>query len=353
MAKIINRIPAIPVREFCTTLFEKLGVSRNDAWIVADSLVEADLRGVESHGVTRVGIYVERLEANLVNPRPQIAVVRETPTVALLDGDNGFGAVIGVKAMDEAIRRTKEYGTAWVGVRNSNHFGAAAHYAMRAINHQCIGLAMTNAPATTALWGGKTPFLGTNPFAIALPAGTERPIVLDMATSITARGKIILAAKKGESIPVGLAIDPEGRPTTDPHAALEGAILPFGGHKGYGISFLVDVLSGVMTGATFAPHVGPLYDNPEGTQNLGHGFSAILIDALMPFQEFSDRMDQLIREVRNAPRAVGVERIFLPGEIEFETEAQNKKEGIPLSEPTVKELKGLGKRLGVSWPFDA
>jgi len=238
-----------------------------------------------------------------------------------------------------------------VGVKNSNHFGAAAYYAMRAIGDQCIGLSITNAPPTMAPWGGKTPFFGTNPFAIAIPAGKERPIVLDMATSVTARGKIILAAKKGEPIPSGLAIDPEGRPTTDAHAALEGAVLPFGGHKGYGISLLVDILSGLMTGATFAPRVGGLYDNPNGIQNLGHGFAAILIESFIPFREFTKRMDQYIQEVRNAPRAMGVERIYLPGEIEFEMRDQNMKEGIPLPELTVKELKTLGTRLGAPWPF--
>ncbi len=340
-----------PLREYCAGLFTKTGVPASDAWIVADSLVEADLRGVASHGTTRVGIYIERLRAGLVNPRPAIATERETTTTVLLNGDNGLGAVIGVRAMDEAIRRATAHGTAWVAVCNSNHFGAAAYYVMRAAKARCIGLALTNAPATMALWGGRTPFLGTNPFAVGVPTGTGRPIVVDMATAVAARGKIILAAKKGEAIPPGLAVDPEGRPTTDAQAALDGAVLPFAQHKGYGIALLIEVLSGVIAGATMAPTVGPLYDNPTGVQNLGHGFGAVSIEALMPAKEFGARMDALVRDIRDAPKAAGTDRIYLPGEIEFELTERNAREGLALADPTVKELRAVGERLGVAWPF--
>jgi len=345
------RVDSTTLCEYCAAIFRGAGVPREAARTVADSLVEADLRGVASHGTTRVGIYIERLCAGLVNPRPKVAVVRETPTTVLLDGDNGLGAVVGVQAMDEAIRRAAEFGTAWVSVRNSNHFGAAAFYVQRAIAARCIGLALTNAPATMALWGGRPPFLGTNPFAMGVPAGAERPIVVDMATSVAARGKIILAAKKGESIPPGLAVDVQGRPTTDAQAALDGAVLPFAAHKGYGIALLIEMLSGVLAGATVAPAVGNLYNNPTGVQNLGHGFGAIRVEALAPYDEFVGRMDALIREVRESPRGVGVDRIYLPGEIEFELTARNRQEGVPLSPPTVKELRELGGRSGVEWPF--
>ena len=319
-----TRVKPDQLRDFCAGLFEGAGVPSADARTVADSLVEADLRGVSSHGTTRVGIYLERLQAGLINSRPTVAVIRETATTLLLDGDNGLGPVVGVRAMDEAIRRATEYGTAWVGVRNSNHFGAAAYYVTRAITARCIGFALTNAPATMALWGGRTPFLGTNPFAMGVPAGRERPIVVDMATSVAARGKIILAAKKGEAIPSGLAVDVEGRPTTDAQAALDGAVLPFAQHKGYGIALLIEMLSGVLAGATIAPAVGNLYGNPTGTQNLGHGFGALRVEALAPIGEFAERMDTLIREVRQSPRGAGIERIYLPGEIEFELAERNR-----------------------------
>ena len=347
----MTRLHAGALRNYCAALFEKTGVSAADALTVADSLVQADLRGVASHGTTRVGIYLERLQAGLVNPRPRIATLCETPTTLLLDGDNGLGAVVGVHAMDEAIRRAHEYGTAWVGVRNSNHFGAAAYYVTRAVAARCVGLALTNAPATMALWGGKTPFLGTNPFAIGVPAARERPIVVDMATSVAARGKIILAAKKGERIAPGLAVDPEGRPTTDAQAALAGAVLPFAQHKGYGIALLIEMLSGVLAGATIAPAVGNLYDNPTGMQNLGHGFGAIRVDGLAPYEEFVGRMDVLIRQIREAPKGAGTERIYLPGEIEFELAERNGRDGIPLADPAVEELSTLGTKLGVLWPF--
>lgn len=345
------RLDCAVLQRYSAALFESVGVPAADAVTVADSLVEADLRGVASHGTTRIGIYVERLQAGAVNPRPKVSVVRETPTTVLLDGDNGLGAAVGVRAMDEAIRRATAYGTAWVSVRNSNHFGAAAFYVQRAVAARCVGLALTNAPATMALWGGRTPFLGTNPFAVGVPAGSERPIIVDMATSVAARGKIILAAKKGEAIPPGLAVDVEGRPTTNAQAALDGAVLPFAAHKGYGIALLIEMLSGILAGATVAPHVGNLYDNPSGVQNLGHGFGAIRVEALAPSDEFAGRMDALIREVRESPRGLGVGRIYLPGEIEFELADRNRREGVPLAPPTVKELRELGARLGVEWPF--
>jgi len=345
------RVQADALRGYCAGLFESAGVPAADAVTVADSLVQADLRGVSSHGTTRVGIYLERLRGGVVNPRPKVSVVRETPTTLLLDGDNGLGAVVGVRAMDEAVRRATEFGTAWVSVRNSNHFGAAAYYVQRAIVARCIGLALTNAPATMALWGGRPPFLGTNPFAMGVPAGQERPILVDMATSVAARGKIILAAKKGEPIPPGLAVDVEGRPTTDAQAALAGAVLPFAAHKGYGIALLIEMLSGVLAGATVAPTVGNLYDNPTGVQNLGHGFGAIRIEALAAPDEFAGRMDALIRDVRQSPRGAGVDRIYLPGEIEFELAERNRREGLALADPTLKELAALGQRVGVPCPF--
>jgi LDH2 family malate/lactate/ureidoglycolate dehydrogenase len=345
------RVDCDLLRQYVGSLFEQAGVPAPDAATVADSLVEADLRGVASHGTTRVGIYLERLQAGLIDPRPTMAAVRETPTTLLLDGGNGLGPVVGIRAMDEAIRRAEAYGTAWVSVRNSNHFGAAAYYVQRAVAKGCVGLALTNAPATMALWGGRTPFLGTNPFAMGVPAGAERPIVVDMATSVAARGKIILAAKKGEPIPEGLAVDPDGRPTTNAQAGLDGAMLPFGQHKGYGIALLIEMLSGVLAGATVAPNVGNLYDNPTGVQNVGHGFGAIRVDALAPSEEFAARMDALIREVRQSPRGAGVPRIYLPGEIEFELAERNRREGLLLAEPTVKELAALGARFGVPCPF--
>jgi len=339
------------LRDYCSSLFDKAGVPTADARTVAESLVEADLRGVSSHGVTRVGIYLERLRGGVVNPRPSIRRLREGPGAVLLDGDNGLGAVVGRHAMAEAVRRAEQCGTAWVCVRNSNHFGTAAWYAMQALQAGCIGVALTGAPPTMPIWGGRSPFFGTNPFAVAVPAGEERPIVVDMATSVTARGKIILAAKKGEPIPEGLAIDPDGRPTTDAKLALAGAVLPFGGHKGSAIALLVEVLSAVLAGASMAPHVGNLYDNPTGVQDVGHGFGAIRIEAFAPLAEFTARMDRLIREARQCPRAQGADRVYMPGEIEFDNAARNAAQGLVLPDVTVEDLRMWGERLGVDWQF--
>ncbi len=344
-----RRVRPGPLRDFCSGILEQLGVPHGDADIVADSLVEADLRGLESHGVMRMGIYVERLELGLANATPKVAVLEETPASVLLDGDHGLGAVVGVQAMDLCLRKAETAGVAMAGVRNSTHFGAAAYYAMQALPRNMIGIAVTNAPATMPPWGGRRPYLGTNPVAVAVPAGQELPVVLDMATSVVARGKIILAEKLGQSIPLGWAVDPAGKPTTDACRALEGAVLPVGGPKGYGISLIVDVLAGVLMGAPFGPHIGNLYGNRTEPQRLGHAFGVINVAAFAGVERFKAEMDQLIHEVKIQPRAEGVERIYLPGEIEFEAARERGQRGIPLPEEVWQMLVDLGRKWGVPW----
>ncbi|MDH7498918.1 MAG: Ldh family oxidoreductase [candidate division NC10 bacterium] len=339
-----------PLSQFCRHLFQKVGVPMQDAQVLMDNLIEADLRGVDTHGVTRIAIYIERLQSGAVKAKPQIKVLKETPTSALLDGDHGLGQVISAKAMEMAIEKAKAGVIGLVGVRNSTHNGAMAHFAMMAVKQDLIGIALTNTVPLMAVTGGNQAMIGNNPLAIAAPAGSEKPVVFDMACSIAARGKIILAAKKGEKIPLGWAIDKEGLPTQDAKAALEGLILPVGGHKGYGLALMVDVLSGVLTGAHFGPSVGPLYNNP-GVQGIGHLMAAIRIEAFLPLSEFKARMDQMIRDIKNSKKAKGVEEIFLPGEIEMGIEAKRRKEGIPLSRAVYEELCGLGEELGVKPDF--
>ena len=333
-----TRVKVDRLRDFCAGLFEGAGVLPVDALTVADSLVEADLRGVSSHGTTRVGIYLERLQAGLINPRPKVSVVRETPTTILLDGDNGLGAVVGVRAMDEAIRRATAYGTAWVSVRNSNHFGAAAYYVQRAIAARCIGLALTAVSRNQPLCHG----------------GAGRPGAAHRGGQCgDQRGGARQDHPGGEKGRGRPARPGRGRgPADDRRAGRAGWRGPaLAQHKGYGIALLIEMLSGVLAGATIAPTVGNLYDNPTGVQNLGHGFGAVRVDALAPIDEFADRMDALIREVRQSPRGAGVPRIYLPGEIEFELAERNRRDGLALAEPTVRELSVLGARLGVGCPF--
>ncbi len=336
------------LRYSCEVL-ERLGLTPDDARQVAGCLLLAELRGVDSHGLVRLPVYARRIQAGVVNPRPAITVEQRFAAVALVDGDNGLGAVVGCRAMDEALRLAQHCGAGFVGVRHSNHFGAAAFYVERALARQCIGVAVSNAPPNMAAFGGRERFLGTNPMAVAVPAGEGAPVVFDASSSVVARGKIIMAAHRNLPIPEGWAIDPEGRPTSNAAAALAGAVLPFGGPKGSAISFLIDIFSGVLTGAAFALHLNTL-ENLQDVQNLGHVFAAYRTDLFLPAAEFARRMDEILRMLKAAAPAPGVERVLAPGEVEFATEARNREAGILLSKEVMAQLAQLGDELGVAFP---
>jgi len=337
------------LKRFCSVILQKVEIPPAEAYLIAESLVQANLWGVDSHGVTRMAIYVKRLRKKLVNPNPMINVLRETSAMAVMDGDNGPGQVVAARAMELAIAKARESGTGLVGIRNSNHFGTAAFFTMMALRKEMIGIALSNAPATMAPWGGRSPYLGTNPISVAVPAGQELPIVLDMATSVVARGKIILAARKGECIPAGCAIDLDGEETTDAARALDGCVLPFGGPKGSAISLLIDVLAGVLTGAAFGPHIGDLYRNMECPQCVGHMMGAIEISWFSDVEAFKNRIDGMIRELKLVPAAKGVSEVLLPGEIERRIERQREAEGIPLTPEEIDDLRGLALEYGVQW----
>ena len=253
--------------------------------------------------------------------------VRQTPGACVLDAHNGWGAVAGLAGMREAIARARQVGTGVAVVRHSNHFGIAAYYAQEAVVAGMIGVAMTNASANMSPWGGRQPYFGTNPICVAVPAGKERPVIYDGATSVVAIGKLVLAAKKGEQIPPTWAADQSGQPTTDPKVAVAaGNLLPMGGYKGYGFALIVDVLSGILAGAAFGSHVSNLR-KLDAPQNVGHFFAALDIGAFADPAEFQGEMEQLVREIKNSPRAPGSERIYLPGEIEWEFEERRCREG--------------------------
>ncbi|HEV8661697.1 MAG TPA: Ldh family oxidoreductase [Candidatus Methylomirabilis sp.] len=353
MSAAPRRVPASALETFTARLFRSHGLPTADAETVARALVLADLRGVDSHGVLRVGVYVERLKRGLINPAPKVRVLRETPGAALLDGDNGMGPVVATAAMRLALEKARATGTGTVAVRRGNHYGMAAAYPLMALEENCIGLTVTNGPALVAPWGGTRRFFGTNPLAIAVPAGRERPVVLDMATTVVARGKIIKAAKEQQPIPAGWALDVAGSPTTDAAAALAGTPVPLGGYKGSGLMLLIEVLSGVLAGAAVGPAVGELYDNPRRPQDVGHLFAALRLTAFGDPEAFKARMDAMIQEVRSGPAAPGTERIYLPGEIEFETEARHRREGVPIGPALWEELTVLGREVGLPLPGEA
>jgi LDH2 family malate/lactate/ureidoglycolate dehydrogenase len=331
-------------------VLERLDIPAGDAAEVSGCLTKAELRGVDSHGMMRLPVYSRRLQAGVVNARPNIQAMASGTASMLVDGDNGLGPVVGARAMSAALDLAREHGTGFVGVRNSNHFGPAAYYVEKAVDQGCIGLAISNAPPNMAPFGGKTRFLGTNPVAIGVPAGEERALVFDASTSVVARGKIIAAAQSGRAIPEGWAIGPDGYPTTDAHQALAGAVLPFGGPKGSAISFIIDVFCGVLTGAAFASHLNTL-ENLSAVQNVGHVFAAVRTDLFVPDAEFRDRMDAILRMLRAVPPAPeGTGRVLVPGEIELANEVSNRTHGVVLDGSVATQLAHLGEELGVSFP---
>ena len=333
----------------CRTL-EQLDVPAEAARETASCLVKADLRGVDSHGMVRLPVYCRRVQAQVVKARPDIRVIPVGGAAALVEGDNGLGPVVASRAMDAAIDLATEHGTGFVGVRHSNHFGPAAYYVEKAVERGCIGLAISNAPPNMAPFGGRLRFLGTNPVAVGIPAGDEAPLIFDAATSVVARGKIIVAAHAREPIPEGWAIDPDGYPTTDAELALAGAVLPFGGAKGSAISLIIDILCGVMTGAAFASQLSTLEDLST-VQNVGHVVAAVRVDLFLPADAFRARMDAILRMLKASPPAPGAAgRVLVPGEIELANERRNVALGIELRPAIAAQLSDLGTELGVAFP---
>lgn len=340
------RLSAEQAKKACQDMLRAVGVPPQDAELIADALVFADLRGVGSHGIVRLASYIKRVRLGLMNPAASPSIVHSTASTALVDGSNGFGQVVAMKAMNLAIEMAGATGAGLVGVRNSNHFGTAAYYVMAAVNAGMIGMVLSNAAPAMAPWGGAVAMLGTNPLAVGIPAGEELPILLDMATSAVARGKIRLAAKKGERIPEGWALNGRGEPTTIPQEALAGTLLPASGPKGYGLALVIDVLSGLLTGSGFGRRVKPLEDL-SGPIRAGHLLAAVNVEAFTSLPSFKSNVDAFIREIRKAPKAAGVERIYLPGEIEFETGTRLQKEGMTLPEKVAADLRALAAELGV------
>jgi LDH2 family malate/lactate/ureidoglycolate dehydrogenase len=346
----IMRISAEALAQWLRPVFETHGMPEADAATAARALIKASLRGVDSHGVARVPMYCERLRRGVANPVPDIQVRRTAPAVALVDGDNGLGLVVGRRAMAEAIAIALENGIGLAGVKRSGHYGMAALYILQAVEAGCAALAFTNASPALPVWGGRSAFLGTSPFAAGTPAGDAPAFVLDMACSTVARGKLKFAAQRGEPIPEGLALDRHGRPTTDGAEAFEGVLLPMGGVKGAGLAMLMEVLSGVLTGAAFGGEVRNPFTGLDGPQNTGHFFLALRGDLFMDREDFEDRMLTLRERVKNQPLAEGFHEILMPGEPEAHNEEERQAQGIPLTADVLSSLQKEGERTGVPFP---
>jgi L-2-hydroxycarboxylate dehydrogenase (NAD+) len=345
---------------FTQSVFLKMGCSAEHAETATLALLSADLRGIDSHGVARLSGYVRLWEAGRVNANPQIKVVHETPSTAVVDGDAGLGLVVAPFAMQIAIQKAAQCGTGWVSVRNSNHFGIAGYHAMMALEQDMIGMAMTNASALVAPTFSTERMLGTNPIAVAIPAKEQPPFVADFATTTAANGKLEILQRKNQDTPTGWVQDAEGDTSTDANILKKGgALLPLGSdrehgsHKGYALGSIVDIFSAVLSGASYGPWAPPfpayvaMPENMPG-KGLGHFFGAMRVDAFRPAEEFKLHMDNWIARFRKAKPAAGQEQVLIPGDPEREMEIIRRKEGIPVVDSVVADLKTVGEKFGVS-----
>jgi LDH2 family malate/lactate/ureidoglycolate dehydrogenase len=361
MDEHVTYFPVERLRDFSSRVFRHFGVPDADARQAADVLAASDLRGVDSHGVARLHTYFDMLALGRINPRANVRVVRELPATATVDGDNGLGLVVGPKANAIALEKAETVGSAWVSVCNTNHFGMAAYYPLRALERGLIGWAMCNSTKLVApLWGAER-MLGTNPLAIAFPCATEPPVVIDFATSAAAYGKIEIALRQGVDIPAGWAVDRDGRPATRAAQMIDGgALLPLGstraagGHKGYCLAALVDVLSCVLSGANWGPFAPPFALRQEVParsvgKGIGHAFGALRIDGFIDPGEFKAQMDDWVRTFRATRPAPDTPGVVIPGDPERLAEAERRKTGVPLLPAVVADLRDLSARTGIAF----
>jgi len=347
--------------DFTTQLFEKIGCSKEDATVVAELLVGAELRNIPSHGFLRIPDYIKMWEAGRIKTNPNISVVRETLSTVVIDADSCFGMIAAKKAMNLAIEKAKTVGTCWIAIKNSTHFGIAGYYAMMALEHDMIGIAMTNANPLVAPTFSIDKMLGTNPFAVAIPTQNQPPFVADFATTPIARGKLDLMGKKGLKAPLGFVQDKDGNPSTNPDILKQGgAILPLGGdyehgsHKGYCMGAIVDIFSSVFSGANFGPFVPPqvpyLAVKAESTgEGLGHFLGAMQIDAFQDADVFKSQMDNWITTFRNSKPAEGQEKVLIPGDPERESEISKKRDGIVLLPSLEEDIKQIATKYGLEF----
>jgi LDH2 family malate/lactate/ureidoglycolate dehydrogenase len=352
--------PEQHLRAFTEAVFLKMGCPDDDAKLAADVLIKSDLRGIDSHGVARLSGYIRLWEKERINPTPNIRIVHETPTTATVDGDAGLGLVVAPFAMKVAIEKARIYGSGWVSVKNSNHFGIAGYHALLAVEQDMIGISMTNASPLVAPTYSSERLLGTNPMCYGFPAGKYPPVIVDMATAAAANGKLEIAQRAELPIPEGWAQDKTGNSTTNPNELKAGgSLLPLGSdkdhgsHKGYGLSATVDILSAVLSGANYGPWVPPFVAflepsaNPVG-EGIGHFLGAMRVDGFRPAQDFKDHLDNWIERFKSAKTIDPDKKVIIPGEPEYAFEIERKKNGIPLINAVVNDLNELATKLGIA-----
>ncbi|HEV2295365.1 MAG TPA: Ldh family oxidoreductase [Tepidisphaeraceae bacterium] len=348
----MDRHPPDDLKKLAADIASAAGVLRADAEILGDSLVAADLSGTSTHGLSRLGIYIKRIQKGLIDPKPPFTIERQRSATIAVDAGNGLGQVQAFKALEHLIPMARMHGAAVATIRNSQHFGAVSYYCNLAADQDMILLATTSCEPAMSPAGGREPYFGTNPIAASFPTGKGFHVKVDLATSLVARGNIIAAQKRGESIPEGWALDPDGKPTTDAGAALLGTVLTMGGHKGYALAVMVEALSSVLSGAAIGSAIGSMYKNMDRKQDVGHFFCLLDIDAFIDVAEFKHRMDVMIDGIKGCRKRPGVEEILVPGERSSRTIAENKKNGINLDAATLKELRSLADEMDVPWTLE-
>jgi ureidoglycolate dehydrogenase (NAD+) len=346
--KALHVISAERLRTFGEGVFRKAGVPAKDAKTVAEILVEANLRGVDTHGIYLANLYVRRLQKGLINPRPRFRFEKRRAGVGILDADFSLGQLSTLEAARKAVEMAREAGVGIVAVKNSNHFGAAAYYAEYCAKRNCIGLVMSDGECDVIPFGGREKFLGTNPICCCVPSGNHPWFCMDMATSEVAFGKVRAAAEAGKAIPPSWAVDRNGNPVSDPSKAY--AAVPMSGPKGYAIGLMIEILSSRLTGMPYGAHIVRKFDDWENKAFMGHYVQAIDIAAFCPPEEFKERMDELLAELKSQPKGPGVEEILIPGEPEWRTKERRKKEGCPIRKQDLRLLSQLGQELGVPFP---
>lgn len=341
---LVNGMPIYSAKylmEVTTKIFEAAGATEYEAACVAEHLVKSNLVGHDSHGVVVIPEYIEMIKKRRIRPGAELEVLEETPTTALIDGNWGFGQVVAKEAMEIAVKKAKANGVSAVGIRHIYHIGRLGYYSMMAAEQDMIGVVMCNSGPIMAPYGGRARVLSSNPISVAVPAGKRKPFLMDFATSVVAGNKIIVAYNRGERIPLGWMLDKNGKPTGDPSDIFDGGVLvPFGGHKGYALALLVDILGGILTGHGYT-------SSPEFEAGNGTFMMAIDVGRFMSIDAFKERVDALLETVKGSPRASGFQEILIPGELEFRAEAKRLKEGIYVSEKTWQSIVAVAEELGV------
>ena len=332
------------LREVSVQILKGLNATDEEATLVADCLVRAEMRGIDTHGVYFLKLLSDRIDAHMIHIPAPLKVIRENDTTAIVDGGNGLGQVAAHRAMRMSIQKARNFGVGITLVHNTNHIGILAFYTSMAAEEGMVGIVMSNSAPSMSPWGGAEPFFGTNPISMAIPGGEEGAVVLDMSSSVVARGKIRRAQRMKERVPLGWALDETGSPTTDPVAALKGTLLPIGGPKGYGLALMIDVLAGLLSGSRYGPEV-KTFHQPLGPTGIGVFTMAIDIERFMPLHQFKDLMTSYAKSIKKTRKAKEVSQIYLPGEIELEREKQSLKDGVEISPEVAKDLNLLLEKI--------